>query len=121
MFLAGERADPDTIKWFEKLSNAPVIDHWWQTETSWAISSNCAGIEKFPIKYGSAFKPVPGYDLKVLNSEGKENKPGQMGDIVVNYRYLLELSQLYGMQIKDIKKFICQPMKVIIKLMMRDM
>ena len=83
LFLAGERADPDTIKWFEKLSNAPVIDHWWQTETSWAISANCAGIEKFPIKYGSAFKPVPGYDLKVLNSEGKENKPGQMGDIVV--------------------------------------
>ena len=66
LFLAGERADPDTIKWFEKLSNAPVIDHWWQTETSWAISANCAGIEKFPIKYGSAFKPVPGYDLKVL-------------------------------------------------------
>ena len=59
LFLAGERADPDTIKWFEKLSNAPVIDHSWQTETSWAISSNCAGIEKFPIKYGSAFKPGP--------------------------------------------------------------
>ena len=83
LFLAGERADPDTIKWFEKLSDAPVIDHWWQTETSWAISANCAGIEKFPTKYGSAFKPVPGYDLKVLNSEGKEAKRGQMGDIVV--------------------------------------
>ena len=48
-FLAGERADPDTIKWFEKLSSAPVIDHWWQTETSWAISSNSAGIEKIHI------------------------------------------------------------------------
>ena len=83
LFLAGERADPDTIKWFEKLSNSPVIDHWWQTETSWAISSNCAGIEKFPVKYGSAFKPVPGYDLKVLNGEGKENERGKMGDIVV--------------------------------------
>ena len=83
LFLAGERADPDTIKWFEKLSNSPVIDHWWQTETSWAITSSCTGIENFPVKYGSAFKPVPGYDLKVLNSEGKEVGPGKMGDIVV--------------------------------------
>ena len=83
LFLAGERADPDTIKWFEKLSNSPVIDHWWQTETSWAITSDCTGIESFPVKYGSAFKPVPGYDLKVLNSEGKEVGRGKMGDIVV--------------------------------------
>ena len=83
LFLAGERADPDTIKWFEKLSNSPVIDHWWQTETSWAITSDCTGIESFPVKYGSAFKPVPGYDLKVLNAEGKEVGPGKMGDIVV--------------------------------------
>ena len=83
LFLAGERADPDTIKWFEKLSGSPVIDHWWQTETSWAITSDCTGIESFPVKYGSAFKPVPGYDLKVLNSEGKEVGPGKMGDIVV--------------------------------------
>ena len=72
LFLAGERADPDTIKWFEKLSNSPVIDHWWQTETSWAITADCTGIESFPVKYGSAFKPVPGYDLKVLNSEEKK-------------------------------------------------
>ena len=83
LFLAGERADPDTIKWFEKLSNSPVIDHWWQTETSWAITSDCTGIESFPVKYGSAFKPVPGYDLKVLNAEGKEVGRGKMGDIVV--------------------------------------
>ena len=83
LFLAGERADPDTIKWFEKLSNSPVIDHWWQTETSWAITADCTGIESFPVKYGSAFKPVPGYDLKVLDSKGKEVKPGVMGDIVI--------------------------------------
>jgi propionyl-CoA synthetase len=83
LFLAGERADPDTIKWFEKLSNSPVIDHWWQTETSWAITADCTGIESSPVKYGSAFKPVPGYDLKVLNAEGKEVKPGVMGDIVI--------------------------------------
>jgi propionyl-CoA synthetase len=83
LFLAGERADPDTIKWFEKLSNTPVIDHWWQTETSWAITADCTGIESFPVKYGSAFKPVPGYDVKVLDSNRKEVKPGVMGDIVV--------------------------------------
>ena len=83
LFLAGERADPDTIKWFEKLSKSPVVDHWWQTETSWAITADCTGIESFPIKYGSAFKPVPGYDVKVLNAEGKEAKPGVMGDIVI--------------------------------------
>jgi propionyl-CoA synthetase len=83
LFLAGERADPDTIKWAEKLLKVPVLDHWWQTETSWAISGNCSGIESFPVKYGSAFKPVPGYNLKILNSEGKELEPGKMGDIVV--------------------------------------
>jgi propionyl-CoA synthetase len=83
LFLAGERADPDTIKWFEKLSNSPVIDHWWQTETSWAITGDCTGIESFPVKYGSAFKAVPGYDVKVLDSNRKEVKPGVMGDIVI--------------------------------------
>ena len=54
-----------------------MIDHWWQTETSWAITSDCTGIESFPVKYGSAFKPVPGYDLKSLNSD-KEVGPGKM-------------------------------------------
>jgi len=83
LFLAGERADPDTIKWFEKLSNSPVIDHWWQTETGWAITADCTGVESFPVKYGSAFKAVPGYDVKVLNSDRKEVKPGVMGDIVI--------------------------------------
>ena len=83
LFLAGERADPDTIKWAEKLLKVPVLDHWWQTETSWAISANCIGIESFPTKYGSAFKPVPGYDIKILNSDRKELEPGKMGDIVI--------------------------------------
>ena len=59
LFLAGERADPDTIKWAENLLKVPVIDHWWQTETSWAISSNCTGIEMMKTKYGSACKAVP--------------------------------------------------------------
>ena len=83
VFLAGERADPDTIKWAENLLKVPVIDHWWQTETSWAISSNCTGIEMQKTKYGSACKAVPGYDVKVLKSDSSIAKPNEMGDIVV--------------------------------------
>ena len=83
LFLAGERADPDTLKWAESLLKVPVIDHWWQTETSWAISANCMGIETLKTKYGSACKPVPGYDVQILKSDGKKAKPNEMGDIVV--------------------------------------
>ena len=83
LFLAGERADPDTIKWAENLLNVPVIDHWWQTETSWAISSNCTGIEMLKTKYGSACKAVPGYDVKVIKPDQTLAKPNEMGDIVV--------------------------------------
>jgi len=83
LFLAGERADPDTLKWAEGLLKVPVIDHWWQTETSWAISANCTGIELEKTKYGSACKPVPGYDVRILKSDGKEAKPNEMGDVVV--------------------------------------
>ena len=83
LFLAGERADPDTIKWAETLLKVPVIDHWWQTETSWAISSNCTGIEMQKTKYGSACKAVPGYDVKILKSDHSIAKPNEMGDIVV--------------------------------------
>ena len=83
LFLAGERADPDTLKWAESLLKVPVIDHWWQTETSWAISSNCTGIEMQKTKYGSACMPVPGYDVKVLKADKSEAKENEMGDIVV--------------------------------------
>ena len=83
LFLAGERADPDTIKWAESLLKVPVIDHWWQTETSWAISSNCTGIEMMKTKYGSACKAVPGYDVKVIKPDQSLAKPNEMGDIVV--------------------------------------
>jgi len=83
LFLAGERADPDTLKWAEGLLKVPVIDHWWQTETSWAISANCAGLGLEKTKYGSACKPVPGYDVRILKSDGKEAKPNEMGDVVV--------------------------------------
>jgi len=83
LFLAGERADPDTLKWAEGLLKVPVIDHWWQTETSWAISANCTGIGLEKTKYGSACKPVPGYEVKILKSDGKQAKPNEMGDVVV--------------------------------------
>ena len=83
LFLAGERADPDTIKWAENLLNVPVIDHWWQTETSWSISGNCTGIEMQKTKYGSACKPVPGYDVKIIKPDNTLAKPNEMGDIVV--------------------------------------
>ncbi len=83
LFLAGERADPDTIKWAENLLKVPVIDHWWQTETSWAISSNCTGIEMQKTKYGSACKAVPGYDVKIIKPDQNLAKPNEMGDIVV--------------------------------------
>ena len=68
LFLAGERADPDTLKWAESLLKVPVIDHWWQTETSWAISANCAGLGLSKTKYGSACKPVPGYNVKIIKN-----------------------------------------------------
>ena len=83
LFLAGERADPDTIKWAENLLKVPVIDHWWQTETSWAISANCTGIEMMKTKYGSACKAVPGYDVKIIKPDQSLAKPNEMGDIVV--------------------------------------
>ena len=83
LYLAGERADPDTIHWAEKLLQKPVIDHWWQTETSWSISGNFKGLGLFETKYGSAGKPAPGYDVKVLKEDGSEAKPGEMGDICV--------------------------------------
>ena len=83
LFLAGERADPDTIKWAENLLNVPVIDHWWQTETGWAISSNCTGIEMMKTKYGSACKAVPGYDVKIMKPDQTLARPNEMGDIVV--------------------------------------
>ena len=82
LFLAGERCDPDTLHWAEKKLQVPVIDHWWQTETGWSIAANCMGIEVLPIKAGSPTCAVPGWDLRVLDAEGKAVKPGDIGAIV---------------------------------------
>ncbi len=83
LFLAGERLDPDTYHWAGRLLNIPVIDHWWQTETGWAIAANPMGLEQFPVKPGSPTKPVPGYDVRVVDSAGKELGPNQEGNIVI--------------------------------------
>ena len=84
LFLAGERTDPDTLHWAEDKLQVPVIDHWWQTETGWAICANCIGIEHLPIKEGSPSKPVPGWDLKVVDDHNQELPPGEIGSLVVN-------------------------------------
>ena len=82
-FLAGERADPTTIKWAEKHLNVPVIDHWWQTETGWAIAGNFAGLGLFDVKAGSTGKPSPGFDVVCLDDEGKEKPKGQIGALAI--------------------------------------
>ena len=83
LFLAGERADPATIKWAEEHLGVPVIDHWWQTETGWSICANPAGLGLLPVKYGSPGVPMPGYDLRVLDDGGNEVPRGTLGNIVV--------------------------------------
>ncbi len=83
LFLAGERCDPDTLEWAQDKLKVPVIDHWWQTETSWAIAANCMGIEELPIKAGSPTRAVPGYDVQVLDENGDEVSPGDIGRIMI--------------------------------------
>ena len=83
LFLAGERADPDTVKWAENLLKIPIIDHWWQTETGYVIAGNPIGIEKLPIKIGSPTVPMPGFNIKVLDSTGKELPAGKLGSIAI--------------------------------------
>lgn len=83
LFLAGERLDPDTYHWAHNLLKKPVIDHWWQTETGWPITANCLGIEQFPVKPGSCTKPVPGYDVRIIDNLGKELKPREEGLVVI--------------------------------------
>lgn len=83
LFLAGERADPDTIHWAEDKLGVPVIDHWWQTETGWTIAGNPMGLGQLPIKYGSPTVPMPGYLMDVLNDEGNPLPAGELGNIVI--------------------------------------
>jgi propionyl-CoA synthetase len=83
LFLAGERLDPETYRWAGELLGIPVIDHWWQTETGWPIVADLMGLEPMPTKAGSPTMPVPGYDVRVVDPDGAEVRPGETGDIVV--------------------------------------
>jgi propionyl-CoA synthetase len=83
LFLAGERADPDTIVWAENLLHRPVIDHWWQTETGWCIAGNPIGLGQLPVKHGSPTVAMPGYDVRIVDEACKEVAANKMGSIVV--------------------------------------
>ncbi len=83
LFLAGERADPETIKWAEANLKVPVIDHWWQTETGWAIAGNPVGLGQLPVKHGSPTVPMPGYDLQVLDDKGQPVAAGESGTLAI--------------------------------------
>ena len=83
LFLAGERADPDTIEWAMEKLGVPVIDHWWQTETGWAIASNPFGIEQIPVKIGSPSVAMPGYDVQILDEAGHQLDSGTLGAIAI--------------------------------------
>ncbi|HEX9703326.1 MAG TPA: AMP-binding protein, partial [Rhodospirillales bacterium] len=83
LFLAGERTDPDTLHWAEDKLGVPVIDHWWQTETGWAIAANCVGLHTFPVKPGSPTKAAPGYDVRILDPDCKPVKAKEIGAICI--------------------------------------
>ena len=83
IYLAGERADPDTINWAKDLTRLPIIDHWWQTETGWAIAANPVGIELMDIKVGSPSVAMPGYDVQILDDAGHPMPAGELGAIAV--------------------------------------
>jgi propionyl-CoA synthetase len=83
LFLAGERADPDTVIWAEHLLKVPVIDHWWQTETGWAIAGNPIGLGQLPVKHGSPTVAMPGYDVRIVDESCRELPANKMGSIVI--------------------------------------
>ncbi len=83
LFLAGERADPDTVAWAEEKLGVPVIDNWWQTETGWPVAGNPIGLGLLPVKYGSAAVPLPGYDVQVLDDAGHPVGSGTLGNVVI--------------------------------------
>ena len=83
IFVAGERLDPPTYHWLTDKFKVPIIDHWWQTETGWAIAANMAGIELLPTKPGSSCVPIPGFNVEILDDEGKPVPAGEQGNIVI--------------------------------------
>lgn len=83
LFMAGERLDPETYHWAHDIIGTPVVDHWWQTETGWPIAANPRGLEPMPVKPGSATKPVPGWDVRILDQAGEELPAGREGAITL--------------------------------------
>ncbi|EOV0104665.1 TPA: propionyl-CoA synthetase [Vibrio vulnificus] len=83
IFMAGERLDPPTLEWVQSQTAKPVIDHWWQTETGWAIAGNMVGIELMPVKAGSATMPIPGYQVDILDEMGLTAGPMQQGFVAL--------------------------------------
>ncbi|MDX1808354.1 MAG: propionyl-CoA synthetase [Sulfurospirillaceae bacterium] len=83
IFMAGERCDSSTLEWTQKVTGKQVIDHWWQTETGWSIAANPVGLDPMEVKPGSPTKAMPGYNLKVLDADGKECKAGKLGNLVI--------------------------------------
>lgn len=83
IFVAGERCDSNTLNWINEVTKKPVIDNWWQTETSWAIAANPLGLDKIEVKPGSPTKPMPGFNLKVLDEDGNEAPRGKIGNLVI--------------------------------------
>ena len=83
LYLAGERADPDTIKWAQRQLNVPIVDHWWQTETGYTIVGNPLGIEYLPVKLGSPTVPMPGYEVHILDNDGSRKAVGELGAIAI--------------------------------------
>ncbi len=83
VYLAGERADPDTITWAQQHLDVPIVDHWWQTETGWAIAANPIGIEELPTKLGSPAVPMPGYQVEILDDAGHAVPTGTLGAIAI--------------------------------------
>jgi propionyl-CoA synthetase len=81
IFVAGERCDSDTLHWTQDITGKDVIDHWWQTETGWAIAANPLGLDPMKVKPGSPTKPMPGFNLKILDEKGNECRPGQLGNL----------------------------------------
>ncbi|WP_096910731.1 AMP-binding protein [Cycloclasticus sp. PY97N] len=113
LFLAGERCDPDTLTWAENKIHVPVIDHWWQTETGWAIAANCLGLEAFPVKAGSPTKPVPGYDVQFLDESGKLLQTVKWAPLPLNYHYRQAPLQHYGKMKSDSLAHIWKPSRLL--------
>ncbi len=83
IFVAGERLDPPTYHWLNETFERPIIDHWWQTETGWAIAANMTGVERLPTKAGSASVPTPGFNIEILDNEGNNLPTGEQGNIAI--------------------------------------